>query len=140
LARMKFFHDANIIPPMGWVPRSQRLENVRLPPLRATWFSPAEEETKPEPLVKEVKRAAAIYFELTPTELDAQRRTAEVVYPRQIAMYLSKTLTKRSLPEIGKLFGGRDHTTVLHNVRKIKNLVKTDWKVAYDVAHVEALL
>lgn len=140
LARLKYFHDANMVPPFGWKPRDQRLDHVRLAPLKEPWFAPAEDEVKPEPLVKEIKLATSIYFELAPSEMNTQRRTAEIVYPRQIAMYLSKTLTKRSLPEIGKLFGGRNHTTVLHNVRKIKGLVKTDWKVAYDVAHVEALL
>jgi chromosomal replication initiator protein len=55
------------------------------------------------------------------------------VRPRQIAMYLAKTLTLRSLPEIGRRFGGRDHTTVLHAVRKIENLVSTDTALAEEI-------
>jgi chromosomal replication initiator protein len=55
------------------------------------------------------------------------------VRPRQVAMYLAKTLTLRSLPEIGRRFGGRDHTTVLHAVRKIENLVSTDTALAEEI-------
>ena len=57
-----------------------------------------------------------------------------VVVPRQIGMYLAKKMTSRSLPEIGRRFGGRDHSTVLHAVRKIEELVKTDDKLAREVA------
>ncbi|MGH6789157.1 MAG: helix-turn-helix domain-containing protein, partial [Pseudolabrys sp.] len=58
---------------------------------------------------------------------------ANVVRPRQIAMYLAKTLTLRSLPEIGRRFGGRDHTTVLHAVRKIEGLVGNDMTLAEEI-------
>ena len=66
-------------------------------------------------------------------DLLSSRRTANVVRPRQVAMYLAKTLTLRSLPEIGRRFGGRDHTTVLHAVRKIENLVSTDTALAEEI-------
>ncbi len=59
---------------------------------------------------------------MTRGDILSSRRTATVVKPRQVAMYLSKALTLRSLPEIGRRFGGRDHTTVLHAVRKIEGL------------------
>jgi len=64
------------------------------------------------------------------------RRTADIVAPRQIAMYLAKKLTLRSLPEIGKRFGGRDHTTVLHAVRKIADRVERDHQFAEQVEAV----
>ena len=60
--------------------------------------------------------------------------------PRQIAMYLAKTLTLRSLPEIGRRFGGRDHTTVLHAVRKIENLVGNDNVLAEEIELLKRLL
>jgi chromosomal replication initiator protein len=66
-------------------------------------------------------------------DLLSSRRTANVVRPRQVAMYLAKILTLRSLPEIGRRFGGRDHTTVLHAVRKIENLVSTDNTLAEEI-------
>jgi chromosomal replication initiator protein len=66
-------------------------------------------------------------------DLLSSRRTANVVRPRQVAMYLAKTLTLRSLPEIGRRFGGRDHTTVLHAVRKIEGLVGNDAMLADEI-------
>jgi chromosomal replication initiator protein len=63
----------------------------------------------------------------------SSRRTANVVRPRQVAMYLAKILTLRSLPEIGRRFGGRDHTTVLHAVRKIETLAGNDSAFAEEI-------
>ena len=68
------------------------------------------------------------------------RRTATVVKPRQVAMFLSKALTPRSLPEIGRRFGGRDHTTVLHAVRKIEGLVSQDHALAEEVELLKRML
>ena len=62
------------------------------------------------------------------------------VIPRQVSMYIAKVLTPRSLPEIGRRFGGRDHTTVLHAVRKIERLLLTDEKLAADVAAIKAMV
>jgi chromosomal replication initiator protein len=70
----------------------------------------------------------------------SSRRTANVVRPRQIAMYLAKTLTLRSLPEIGRRFGGRDHTTVLHAVRKIESLIGTDNGLAAEIEVLKSQL
>jgi chromosomal replication initiation ATPase DnaA len=92
------------------------------------------------PTIATIQAATCRHFSMTRNEILSERRTKEVVYPRQIAMYLCKTLTPRSLPEIGRRFGKRDHTTVLHAVRKIKDLIRRDCLVAYDVAHVEAQL
>jgi chromosomal replication initiator protein len=63
-----------------------------------------------------------------------------VVRPRQVAMYLAKTLTLRSLPEIGRRFGGRDHTTVLHAVRKIETLVSRDVALSEEVESLKRQL
>ena len=77
-------------------------------------------------------------YNVSRADLLSSRRTANVVRPRQIAMYLAKTLTLRSLPEIGRRFGGRDHTTVLHAVRKIENLVGNDNVLAEEIELLEA--
>jgi len=61
------------------------------------------------------------------------RPTRTIARPRQIAMYLSKQLTSRSLPEIGRRFGGRDHTTVMHGVRRIDELKAVDNQIAEDL-------
>src|SRR5207244_10771589 len=76
--------------------------------------------------IEDIQRVVARQYNVSRSDLLSSRRTANVVRPRQIAMYLAKTLTLRSLPEIGRRFGGRDHTTVLHAVRKIENLVGND--------------
>jgi len=75
-----------------------------------------------------IQRKVAEYFEVRPSDMTAKRRTQNVVYPRHVAMYLSRELTALSFPEIGEQFGGRDHTTVLHAYEKIKKDMKRDPK------------
>jgi chromosomal replication initiator protein len=86
--------------------------------------------------IEEIQRVVSRHFNVSRSDLLSARRTANVVRPRQIAMYLAKTLTLRSLPEIGRRFGGRDHTTVLHAVRKIEALIATETALA---AQIDAL-
>lgn len=81
---------------------------------------------QPRVKIEDIQRATALQFGLTKTDLLSKRRTKQIVGPRQIAMYLSKIMTVRSLPDIGRRFGGRDHTTVLHAVRKIEKELQTD--------------
>ncbi|HXF89331.1 MAG TPA: chromosomal replication initiator protein DnaA [Xanthobacteraceae bacterium] len=83
--------------------------------------------------IEEIQRIVARQYNVSRADLLSSRRTANVVRPRQVAMYLAKTLTLRSLPEIGRRFGGRDHTTVLHAVRKIENLVGSDTALADEI-------
>ena len=83
--------------------------------------------------IEEIQRIVARQYNVSRADLLSSRRTANVVRPRQVAMYLAKQLTLRSLPEIGRRFGGRDHTTVLHAVRKIENLVNTDTSLAEEI-------
>jgi chromosomal replication initiator protein len=83
--------------------------------------------------IEDIQRIVARQYNVTRADLLSSRRTANVVRPRQVAMYLAKTLTLRSLPEIGRRFGGRDHTTVLHAVRKIEGLVSTDSALAEEI-------
>ena len=84
-------------------------------------------------LIEDIQRIVARQYNVSRADLLSSRRTANVVRPRQIAMFLAKTLTLRSLPEIGRRFGGRDHTTVLHAVRKIENLVHSDTALAEEI-------
>ncbi len=83
--------------------------------------------------IEDIQRVVARQYNVSRSDLLSSRRTANVVRPRQVAMYLAKTLTLRSLPEIGRRFGGRDHTTVLHAVRKIENLVGSDMTLAEEI-------
>lgn len=75
---------------------------------------------------KIIQESVANYFNLRVEDLKSQRRTRNIAYPRQIAMYLSRKLTDMSLPKIGEEFGGRDHTTVIHAYEKISENLKTD--------------
>ena len=69
--------------------------------------------------VENIQKTVADYYKIKVSDMYSKKRPASIARPRQIAMYLAKELTQKSLPEIGELFGGRDHTTVLHAVRKI---------------------
>lgn len=90
--------------------------------------------------IDEIQRRVADHFSLKLSDMHSARRARAVARPRQIAMYLSKQLTPRSLPEIGRKFGGRDHTTVMHAVRKIEELMEADAQIAQDVDLVRRAL
>ena len=86
--------------------------------------------------VDEIQKATAEHFALKQADLLSERRTRAVARPRQLAMFLAKTLTTRSYPDIGRRFGGRDHTTVLHAVRRIEALRAEDPAIAADIEAV----
>src|ERR1700730_12688456 len=97
----------------------------------------------PEPKrvkIEDIQKLVATHFNVSRADILSARRTASVVRPRQIAMYLSKLLTPRSLPEIGRRFGGRDHTTVLHAVRKITGLVTADGTLSEEIELLKRML
>ena len=83
--------------------------------------------------IDEIQKKVAEHYNMKLAEMHSARRARAVARPRQVAMYLAKQLTARSLPEIGRKFGGRDHTTVMHAVRKIEELMVADKTVAEDV-------
>jgi chromosomal replication initiator protein len=83
--------------------------------------------------IDEIQKKVAEHYNMKLAEMHSARRARAVARPRQVAMYLAKQLTARSLPEIGRKFGGRDHTTVMHAVRKIEELMVGDKTVAEDV-------
>jgi hypothetical protein len=87
--------------------------------------------------IDKIQRVVCKKFGLTRIDFLSRRRTRDLVIPRQIAMYLCKTLTFKSLPEIGRRFNGKDHTTVLHAVRKIAHMVQTDEKIRDFVAELQ---
>jgi chromosomal replication initiator protein len=82
--------------------------------------------------IDEIQRKVAEHYNLKITDMHSSRRARNVARPRQIAMYLAKQLTARSLPEIGRKFGGRDHTTVMHAVKKVEELIEADTQIAQD--------
>src|SRR5581483_9814865 len=75
------------------------------------------------PTIEQIQELVCERFSVSLGELTGDRRAQNIVYPRQVAMYLSRELTDSSLPKIGKQFGGRDHTTVIHATSKIARLI-----------------
>jgi chromosomal replication initiator protein len=90
--------------------------------------------------IEDIQRVVSKHYNVSKQDLLSSRRTRSIVWPRHVAMYLSKTLTPRSLPEIGRRFGGRDHTTVLHAVRKIDALVAKDSALKRELELLKQLL
>jgi len=90
--------------------------------------------------VEEIQRKVAEHFSIRLSDMLGPKRTRTIARPRQIAMYLSKELTSRSLPEIGRRFGGRDHTTILHGVRKVEEMRANDSQLNEDIELLRRLL
>ena len=90
--------------------------------------------------IEEIQRKVSEHFNIRLSDMIGPKRTRTIARPRQIAMYLSKQLTTRSLPEIGRRFGGRDHTTIMHGVRVIEEMKSADHQMAEDVELLRRLL
>ncbi|MEG8099235.1 chromosomal replication initiator protein DnaA [Candidatus Liberibacter brunswickensis] len=90
--------------------------------------------------IEDIQRMVAKHYNITRNDLLSNRRVRVVVRPRQIAMYLSKIMTPRSFPEIGRRFGDRDHTTVLHAVRKVEKMLETDITLKKEVELLKRLI
>ena len=90
--------------------------------------------------IEEIQKSVAEHFNIRISDMHSARRARSVARPRQVAMYLSKQLTSRSLPEIGRKFGGRDHTTVMHAVKKVDELCDHDNSFAEDVDLLKRML
>lgn len=91
-------------------------------------------------LVENIQKIVSDFYSIKISDMFSKKRPINIAKPRQIAMYLSKKLTKKSLPEIGNLFGGRDHTTVLHSVRKIINERNKDDYLNHELHLLEQIL
>ncbi len=90
--------------------------------------------------IEDIQKRVAAHYNIRMTDMHSARRARNVARPRQVAMYLSKQLTSRSLPEIGRKFGGRDHTTVMHAVRRIEELRQTEAVLAEDIEMLKRII
>ena len=90
--------------------------------------------------IENIQRVVAEYYNIRVSDLHSKRRSRSITRPRQVAMSISKELTKNSLPEIGDLFGGRDHTTVIHACKKVEELKSSDIKIMEDYNNIKRLL
>lgn len=95
---------------------------------------------RPRITIEEIQRSVCAHFKLDKSDMVSKRRLRAVARPRQIAMYLAKEMTPRSYPEIGRRFGGRDHSTVIHAVRVIESLRVTDSEIDADIAAIRRAL
>jgi len=86
--------------------------------------------------IENIQKTVAEYYKIRLADLSAKTRSRSIARPRQMAMALSKELTSKSLPEIGKAFGGRDHTTVMHACKKISELRENDFAMQEDYANL----
>jgi hypothetical protein len=98
------------------------------------WFVVVEPRHGDFPSIRDIQRKVCEHYGVTLIDILSRRRTADIVRPRQIAMYLCKKFTLHSLPQIGHRFGGKDHTTVLHSVQKMDHLCPRDAVLAHDIA------
>ena len=90
--------------------------------------------------VDKIQNVVSNYFNIALTEMLSQRRSRPLARPRQIAMYLAKKMTTRSLPEIGRRFANRDHTTVIHAVKTISRLSEQDDEMKKNISQIKGLL
>lgn len=90
-----------------------------------SWI-PGMPAAKPRLRIDQIQKAVAEFYSVSVRDIISSRRTANIVKPRQVGYFLSKALTLQSLPEIGRRFGGRDHSSALHGIRKIERLRETD--------------
>jgi chromosomal replication initiator protein len=90
--------------------------------------------------IEEIQRRVAEYYNIRLSDMIGPKRLRNIARPRQVAMYLAKQMTTRSLPEIGRRFGGRDHTTIMHGVRKIEELMVTESQLVDDLQMLRRLL
>lgn len=119
-------------------------EAVVLPPIPNSDIARAAEIAFPRLIlnrIEAIQRATLTEFPtITLFDIRSQRRTAKIVHARQLAMFIAKKLTSQSFPEIGRRFGGRDHTTVMHAVRKIEKLVSENPDLAATVERIKEVI
>lgn len=123
--------EPQIEPDQSWIERQKKTPLPKEP-----WFSIVAEIEPQEPrrpTIKEIQRAVAKYYGVARVDLLCARRTIAIMRPRQVGYFLSKELTLFSLPQIGRQFGDRDHSTILSGVRKITRLKATDATLAEEI-------
>ena len=117
------------------------LTNVAITlPMAEERLAESVRSARPRITIEEIQRSVCAHFKLDKSDMVSKRRLRSVARPRQIAMYLAKEMTPRSYPEIGRRFGGRDHSTVIHAVRVIEGLRVSDSEIDADIAAIRRAL
>lgn len=134
ISRAKYDHGI----PIKQIHKSVPLKVVEKPVER---FSPALLETPPKfPTVGKIVRTVAEHYGLSLADMCSIRRLKPICVPRQVAMYLARTHTPQSFPVIGRMLGGRDHTTIMHGYNKICELIGVDEKLRAEIQEIELKL
>lgn len=145
LARLKEAHGAPVLQPepdiVDIVPAVVRKSEAPETKAEARFIRYLSDEAgRKIPTVHEIKHVIAEHFGITTTNIDSQSRAWKFCLPRQISYYLSRELTLRSLPDVARRHGGRDHTSALSGIKKIERLLKTDMQLAKTVGELRARL
>lgn len=153
IARHRAFHQA-IERKAAELQSSKLLDALKVqrqasPPLAPHAIAPEAIPAEPDPplkcarclaivpaidTVKKIQNAVSEYYRVPCREIISDRRHASIILPRMVAIYLCREITPFSLPRIGHRFGGRDHSTAIHSINKIKRLILTDRDIAHDIA------
>jgi chromosomal replication initiation ATPase DnaA len=94
----------------------------------------------PKLTIDAIKRVVCLHYGVSHSDMISPRREQKIAYPRMIAIYLARVLTSRSFPEIGRHFGGRDHSTIIHAIRKVKNFIDQGHPLASHVVTLQEML
>jgi len=138
LARIADLEDASPRDLLGYF--NNLTVHVGLTPLSAAVNTIISRGASRKISIEDIQRKIADFYKLDPREFQSSQKSRRVVRPRQVAMFLARTITDRSLPEIGRRFGGRDHTTVLHACRRITALCEEDPTFAQEIEFLKGVL
>lgn len=146
LSRLVKFHGEAFVKVESVIVIEAPPEPVPIPPAAIETTSPPLSECVTEidehgprkPTIKEIRKCVSRHFKVSLDDMDSQRRLAGIVLPRQVSHYLARTLTKHSLPEIGRRCGGKDHSTIINSIRKITARMQSNPKLAEAIATLEA--
>lgn len=137
--RRKAFHNriaeraADLVAKKKYIPTEEILSPVNDDLFREAWNTINGIDNLSGPRIEGIQEMVAKHFGLTRNDIISARRTKNLILPRMISIYLSRQLTTRSFPDIGRRTGGRDHTTMLHSIHKITGMLERDGKLAEKV-------
>jgi hypothetical protein len=139
-ARKRLMNPVKPMPPVKMAPVSWVFDKIR-PPLGVAMHIGIEIATYNPITVPRIVRTVAAFYNISPAELVSPRREQKLVDARHVAMHLARVLTSRSLPDIGRRMGDRDHTTILHGIRKVQKVLSDPASPFHaDIAEIRAML
>lgn len=121
--------------PKEWIERQIKIHKQYVP-----WFRIVSDTEGPRPSLSFIREVCSRKYGIPVADIISDRRDAKTTFARHVALYFAKKLTTWSYPEIGRRFGGRDHTTIIHAMRKIQRLIAEDERFAEEISQLEAKL